>query len=256
MYDVSQNNNENTQNLKTSKYYVAFLDILGAKYYMSMNDSKFLNDINNIYNESLQLLNKIETKLKQKISVKIFSDNILLAVKLNIKEEFEKEKFERLINLAGLIQNVALKYGYLIRGAITCGDFYIKKTNSIETFVYGKALVEAYNLESSIALYPRIIIRRKDIYSTKQMYIVPAPDDYYYINYYFFSMSKNFNTFKQNLMKMLNQNKRDEKVRQKIMRAINYHNEYFKDEFPNNSAPNIPEVKPTISRDEIHKCLI
>jgi hypothetical protein len=46
-----------------------------------------------------------------------------------------------------------INLGILVRGAVTFGDIYFDAES-----VFGPALVDAYNLESKLALYPRIVI--------------------------------------------------------------------------------------------------
>lgn len=61
---------------------------------------------------------------------------------------------ELLHNLDILTENL-LEYGYLARGAVVKGPLYHD-----DRMVFGAALVEAYRLESQIALYPRIMISK------------------------------------------------------------------------------------------------
>lgn len=228
----------------TSDYYVAFLDVLGAQYFMSKDDNQFLYDLNNIYTEAINnLLKEVKNNLKQKIHVKIFSDNILLAIKINKKDSNTKSKLEHLINLAGLIQVTALKYGHLLRGAITKGKFFIKN-DTTETFVYGKALVDAYSIESHNAIYPRIIINCLSENISEESYKQDI-DGLYYVNYYHFSYNKNLEPIKQLLLNKLSSEK-EQKVKQKIMWSISYHNTYCKEEFPK-----IYDYIPYITDEEI-----
>lgn len=60
-----------------------------------------------------------------------------------------------LINIAIQLHTRALGRGFLMRGAITCGELF-HKGNSI----LGKALVEADELERKTAIYPRVIIKQ------------------------------------------------------------------------------------------------
>lgn len=69
---------------------------------------------------------------------------------------------ELLHNLDILTENL-LEYGYLARGAVVKGPLYHD-----DQMVFGSALVEAYRLESQIALYPRIMISKpvaQELYS-------------------------------------------------------------------------------------------
>src|SRR5574344_387156 len=144
------------QRLTTSEYYVAYLDILGTKDIVKKDkNDKYLNALNSIYqNAILQAQASLANYNNKEFFVKIFSDNILIAINLEENERYSKTKLERLINLVGLIQLKTLEKGYLLRGAIAKGDFC---KNDI--FVHGKALVDAVILEENNAIYPRIILQ-------------------------------------------------------------------------------------------------
>lgn len=142
--------------LEQKKYVVAFLDFLGASEKMRSPEEsdKFLQQVNRIFNEILGLRD-FENNNKfiqiEDIKIKIFSDNIVIARECGCgngsMECFTISKF------CARLQGYALHYGLLLRGAITMGNFYID-----ERFVYGEALVRAYDLESTVAIYPRIIM--------------------------------------------------------------------------------------------------
>ncbi len=228
--------------LTTSNYYLAYLDILGTKNIVAEDkDDEYLHKLDKIYKKAINDKGFINKHNNKDIFAKIFSDNILLGVKLNKDEEFNKPKLEKLINLAGLIQLNTLKEGYLLRGAIVRDDFC-----DTGIFVYGKALGDAVEMEENIAIYPRIIIQRKNIFNTNPAYIMRDSDDYYYVNSYFFSYKNNFKIFKDKLLENLKKAK-NEKVKQKIMWFINYHNSYFKD----NPVDNIPDIIPEITLEDI-----
>jgi hypothetical protein len=57
-----------------------------------------------------------------------------------------------------------LREGYFIRGALVCGPLYHDSS-----MVFGKALVRAYELETTIARYPRVIISKEVIENIKAM---------------------------------------------------------------------------------------
>ena len=63
------------------------------------------------------------------------------------------EFVQSFLQLIHLLQWLFLGRKILLRGGITLGDLFID-----DTFVWGAALLAAYNIESSIALYPRVII--------------------------------------------------------------------------------------------------
>ena len=101
---------------KTSNYIIAYLDILGAtsKIYND-NDFNFLNHLNMFMEDAIEESGGGIFHKKEKIFLKIFSDNIF--------------------NIVTNIYNEILSYGYLMRGAIVEGEFFHN-----DIIVYGKGL--------------------------------------------------------------------------------------------------------------------
>lgn len=210
--------------LHTSRYCIAYLDFLGAEKSMQKNDEKFLNDLNSVYYNALHDVEFTNVVTQKDINVKIFSDNILLAVKIEINDPNRCAKIEKIIDLTATIYNDALRHGYLIRGSITEGEFYKDDSN---VFVYGKALIDAINLEEKIAIYPRIVVQHS-IKELKPLYFVQDTDGVWYLNSFIYTGIYDYVTYKHQLLNMLQKFSKDEKVRQKIMWAIYYYNFYFK----------------------------
>ena len=208
--------------LNTSKYCIAYLDFLGAEKSMLKKDNKFLNDLYSVYFNALHNVAFTNVVNQKDISIKIFSDNILIAVKIEIDDPNRAAKIEKIINLAGNIYNDALRHGYLIRGGITEGEFYKDDDN---LFVYGKALIEAINLEEKIAIYPRIVVQNS-VKESNLQYFHQDRDGVWYLDSFIFTGLYNYISYKLLLLEMLKQNSKDEKVRQKIMWAISYFNLY------------------------------
>lgn len=208
--------------LNTSKYCIAYLDFLGAEKSMLKKDNKFLNDLYSVYFNALHNVAFTNVVNQKDINIKIFSDNILLAVKIEIDDPNRAAKIEKIINLAGNIYNDALRHGYLIRGGITEGEFYKDDDN---LFVYGKALIEAINLEEKIAIYPRIVVQNS-IKESNPQYFQQDKDGVLYLDSFMFTGLYNYVSYKQPLLKILKQNSIDKKVRQKIMWTISYFNLY------------------------------
>lgn len=208
--------------IHTSNYCVAYLDVLGAEKFMK-NDKKdkFLNDLNSIYTDALSDVAFTSFVTNKDIQVKIFSDNILLAVKINENDDLRKEKIEKIINLTGNIFNNALYHGYLLRGAITEGPFY-KDENNI--FVYGKALIDAVEMEEKLAIYPRVLTQ-KSIQETLPQYFEECADGCITLNNFVFHGLSDI--YKHNLIEMYKKSCHDEKARQKIKWMISYFNNYY-----------------------------
>ncbi len=206
-------------NYKTSKYCVAYLDILGGKSIIYNDDTnEHLNKINMIFEDALHESKIFTQGEKHNIFVKIFSDNILLAIPTDDKNR--KQNIEKIIVLvSNIIQEIA-DYGYLMRGAIIEGEFF---GNSI--IAYGKALVDVVKMEEEYAIYPRIIVQ-KEIAKLLPQYFYLCEDGWHIINHYvlnieYFSSLR----YKNTLLKQLENNKKDTKILQKIMWAItNFNN--------------------------------
>lgn len=208
---------------KNEEYYVAYLDFLGTKQIVN-NDTtgKYLNDLNIIFRKSLEEKEYLNLYMSQnnKIFSKIFSDNILLAM---LADKYNYG-LNQLINLCSLIQNYALMEGYLIRGAIVIGKFYHD-----DVFVYGKALIDAERLERENAIYPRIIIRDRDAKNIIINYLERDRDSFLFVNNYNFTSDYiQHKQLKDKLIEYYYKYKNDDKIRQKIIWSICYHNAYLK----------------------------
>lgn len=207
-------------NYKTSKYCVAYLDVLGFKNVI-LNDknNKHLNILNMIFEDAIEEV-YISKKIKNKdFFAKIFSDNILLATKTKTKDRIENIKLLCLV-ISNIIEEF-LDYGYLMRGAIVEDDFFCN-----DTFVYGKALVDAVNMEKEYAIYPRIIVQ-ENIEDVFPLYFYKSADGWITLNNYFVNdHGLSCYKFKASLLDLLKKNKDNKKAFQKIMWAIDYFNKY------------------------------
>ena len=84
-----------------------------------------------------------------------FSDLAVRNVPIKAREELGVEQgllYWELLDLA-YIQSHLAEDGILIRGATTVGDIYVD-----DRLIFGPALIRAYELESGVASYPRIIL--------------------------------------------------------------------------------------------------
>lgn len=147
-------------------YVVAYLDLLGAKSKMQSDENdRYLNEIYSCLDSCLEKLNELDSIVKGKLHVKVFSDNILIAMK---NESPDNMSYPSPFNFIGmyssLIQRWFLSQNQLLRGAITQGDLFIDNN-----LIWGKALIQAYEMERDLAHYPRIIIDRA---------LSPLCDDY------------------------------------------------------------------------------
>ena len=207
--------------LRFRKYCIAYIDILGAKKHINNNPSKFLNDLKTIHENALLKIKLSEMISQRKFFVKIFSDNILIGAQIVGNMSYQKDKIREIIQIAGSIYNKALELGHLARGAITIGELCEN-----ETFVYGKALIEAVEMEESLAIYPRIIATKvvKDLFP---QYFLDESDYFYTLKSFpFLALNGNID-YKTKLLNLLSEHKDNCKIKQKILWTINRFNENY-----------------------------
>ena len=138
-------------------------------------------------------------------------------------DDLRKDKIEKIINLTGNIFNNALYHGYLMRGAITEGPFYKNKNNDV--FVYGKALIDAVDMEEKLAIYPRVLTQ-KSIQEALPQYFEECADGCMVLKNFIFQGLTLPDVYKHNLIEMYKKCN-DEKVKQKIKWIISYFNNYY-----------------------------
>lgn len=226
-------------NYKSSQHCVAYLDFLGGTNIILHDDqNKHLNIMNMIFDDALH-----ESKMIAKeIFVKIFSDNILLALPTAYSDR--EQKIEKLINLVNNFVHQAADNGYLIRGAITEGDFFHN-----DIIVYGKALIEAVKMEEKDAIHPRVIVK-KEIAELLPQYFYSCEDGWAMLNPYIWGIgSGDFPNFRCTFIEELKKNKKNEKNRQKIMWAINNFNAI------NNTMRNAGLLRSLITRADVEKAI-
>lgn len=121
---------------------------------------------NNLLKEITLLINRNkQCIIKNKYSkgkIKVYTDNMIVGYP--IKDDGEEELNEILDNVSEYQFNLALE-GLFVRVGVSVGDFYIN-----EDIVFGPALLDAHNVESNLACYPRIVLDDKTV-SRLQKYI-------------------------------------------------------------------------------------
>lgn len=169
------------------EHIVAFIDILGSTEAIKKDEEKSLKVMHDSYTEAIKLFDYLFEDKQIKPKVKIFSDNIVVAVP-RLKESGHGA-FCAVVMLSAIIQVQFLKHGLLTRGGIASGSFFCD-----ELMVWGKGLVKAYGLESTVAIYPRIIIdpelirelgltRSDCLFKKTQKWIVQDEDSLFVVDY-------------------------------------------------------------------------
>ncbi|ARN57120.1 hypothetical protein [Sedimentisphaera salicampi] len=141
--------------------FVAFMDTLGFsdKIKESENNECVVEEIV----KSLSVFSKFPSGESQKnssndcdrkqIDVRIswFSDSIIFVMRK------DKETISDFLYMVRFLQDELWRNKTCLRGAITCGKMYWRKGGNSK-ITFGPALIKAINLESKIAIYPRIIV--------------------------------------------------------------------------------------------------
>jgi hypothetical protein len=131
------------------KYFIAYFDILGFENFINQDDKykdlKLLYTINDIIANS-RMMASYFTKADnlKEIKLKVFSDNFLYCT---------EENYLALISLVSCLQSAFITCNLIIRGSLCYGDLVFNNE-----FLYGKGLINAYKIESEIAIFPRIVI--------------------------------------------------------------------------------------------------
>ena len=192
MYDKNPyNDGEGKRILRKS--FCLYFDILGFR------KSVINSDINKDYSfferyidiltkelDTIKDFNNLGERYKDSLYVKVFTDNFVIGYPWYDEGEAE---LSTLVSLISHIQYSFITNDLFIRGAISLGDLHMD-----DNIVLGKALIEAYDLESKDAHYPRIILS-KDVISAVDKYIgyysdqQQSPQNHYFLldkdNHYF-----------------------------------------------------------------------
>jgi len=170
IFNVSDYDPENLPELfGMKKQFIAYLDIIGFEEKINLRDTrmdlKLLHSINDIINHSKSIIPLIKNTDKE-IQMKVFSDNFLFCT---------EDDYFALLGLISLIQSSFIECDLFIRGSLCYGDLSYNND-----FVYGKGLLEAYKLESEIAIFPRVIIDDTFLIEAHNKYVLLNPRDVSY----------------------------------------------------------------------------
>ena len=130
---------------------VAFLDVLGFKTILNNRERTQLY-FNEVISE-IENLKKLKTTQGKILHAVLISDSVVLSYPyedsiINLRE---------LIVAVAKIQSRLMFHGIWLRGAITIGELEIQNYKDAQVVV-GQGLADAYELETRLAIYPRVII--------------------------------------------------------------------------------------------------
>ncbi len=126
---------------------VTFIDILGFRELVRARSANDMAKITRIVREAVSPYDD-EDNEDVDLQVLAFSDSVIRVRRTSFLSAF----FHELLAIVHMQAQLAVQ-GVLVRGAMTVGDVFANQSNA-----FGPAFVEAYELESRSALYPRVII--------------------------------------------------------------------------------------------------
>lgn len=131
------------------KKIVAFIDILGFKYIVENTNKAFsiIEIIGNIKKSKKEMIREIS---EEEIEITWFSDCIVISAPQSIYY------LQLLLQILQEIQCELIQVGILLRGGISMGDCFHKNEK-----LFGPAMNRAYELESKIAIVPRIVLSKE-----------------------------------------------------------------------------------------------
>jgi hypothetical protein len=151
--------------LQTTQKLVAFIDILGFSKIIEQYDAgklpNVLKKLNTAIDPAVGLIkNGHPTQVdspffrwKDCLDARLFSDCLCAAAPLEYKTYGLIEQFKFFYKYITGYQIVLMEKGFFARGAVTIGSHYADNN-----MIFSGGLVEAYNLETKKAIYPRIIV--------------------------------------------------------------------------------------------------
>lgn len=134
--------------IRLGYYFVLFLDILGYKNIITRatngpaTSSSSLGKLYNAFSEAKERYGKMPG-----YDVKQFSDSVILSA------PFEANQADSFLREVAVTQRLMLKHGILTRGGVAVGKHFHEND-----FVASQAVIDAYDIEQSVAKFPRVVV--------------------------------------------------------------------------------------------------
>ena len=146
------------ENIEYTECFLVYLDILGIKKLVSEFDNKqeLIKNLINVLKINTKFVNsnqKMTTAGNINIRSWYFSDSFVFLMK------DQPENLSHLFLIVRYLQDRLFGEGYLLRGAIVKEKMYYPEDD--ENVLLGQGMIDAYKLESEIAIYPRVVISEK-----------------------------------------------------------------------------------------------
>jgi hypothetical protein len=123
--------------------YVTLIDVLGYKYRLERDKNSGLYEFKDDLSEALSVLNAVNTSV---YNVQAISDTIIITC----------DRHDRFVEYVSLVKKVFVSF--LRRGLFVRGGIAYSKHFQNGNITYSHAVARAYEVEKSLALYPRIVV--------------------------------------------------------------------------------------------------
>ena len=136
---------------KLSRQLCVFLDVLGSG--LLAVDSKAASNLRRLHS-AVELAHGVAMRKRRSApyNVVTFTDNLVLGWPIADDPATELAKTLR---EAAAYQYALTRFGFFVRGGLAVGGLYMHSE-----FVFGPALIEAYEQEHTVALQPRIVLSK------------------------------------------------------------------------------------------------
>lgn len=142
--------------IQYTNYYVAFLDILGFKKLAMSNKREDKQKIY-AYFQIIKDITKVLKEIDQKKNIGsiVISDSVILTVPTDADQSNNINILRQLCIAIQKIQFKLAEMNIWLKGGVSSGKAYF---NPDDSQVVGPAYINAYLLEESLALYPRVVL--------------------------------------------------------------------------------------------------
>ncbi|MCS4292531.1 hypothetical protein M2375_000737 [Comamonas sp. BIGb0152] len=204
-------------NTSTKIHFVAFLDILGFK---AMVDEEVRVGSGKYLDKLLRCHQKCSDIFEPDSTLRIiqFSDSIV------ISRPYEASKFVQFVTSIAEYQRYLLDEQLLCRGGVAVNQHF---TNG--TFTFSAGLIDAYDVESKTARYPRVVIKPDVIdliYPDGKLpvEVVKEDDGLFFIDYIGITKNRNPRILRNAIKNTVNslKNSKNPSVREKVIWLANY----------------------------------
>lgn len=227
--------------MRIEKKVCAFVDILGFKALIQKSYKNGTSlELFEFFKEGIEEgVKSLSHKWNENLNFKTFSDNILITYD-RPEGESPKKEIDQVITETKYYQLSLLYNGIFVRGGISYDELKMD-----ENSIFGMGLVKAYEIESSKANYPIVMLDEKVLkelesneeYSfnemTKESLLRDKSTDNVFINYLYADglaiptlgiINDFYSKHKDNILKALDEHKDNESVLKKYIWLGNYHN--------------------------------